>query len=163
MFGSIRSRLTGTYVVLILFTILVLGATTYFAQEEFFVETLKENLSHILPAIEGHAEPFFSGSITRQELQETLSRIAQQSKIRITVITAAGEVVADSGAEPESMENHATRPEMAAALHGNLLLPSGSAKPLAKTCSIQLCRLLGRTGSKVSFELPFQWKGWTKA
>ena len=118
MFGSIRSRLTGTYVVLILFTILVLGATTYFAQEEFFVETLKENLSHILPAIEGHAEPFFSGSMTRQELQETLSRIAQQSKIRITVITAAGEVVADSGAEPESMENHATRPEMATALHG---------------------------------------------
>lgn len=39
---------------------------------------------------------------------------------RATVIDSAGTVLADSEADAETMENHATRPEFAAALHGKL-------------------------------------------
>jgi len=39
---------------------------------------------------------------------------------RATVITHSGQVLADSEANPDAMENHATRPEFVAALHGKL-------------------------------------------
>ena len=48
------------------------------------------------------------------------AELAARTKLRITVVTADGTVLADSVADASSMQNHATRPEIAAALAGRV-------------------------------------------
>jgi two-component system phosphate regulon sensor histidine kinase PhoR len=45
--------------------------------------------------------------------------LARDAGARITVIAPDGRVLCDSEADPDQMENHAARPEIAAALKGN--------------------------------------------
>lgn len=51
---------------------------------------------------------------------DVTKRVAALLGARATVIDSTGHVLADSEANPEGMENHATRPEFAAALQGKL-------------------------------------------
>jgi two-component system phosphate regulon sensor histidine kinase PhoR len=67
-------------------------------------------------------------------LQEITEQAAQAAGARVTVIDTAGKVLADSEAEPGEMENHATRPEFVAALHGQ----TGSSTRLSKTVGVEL-------------------------
>lgn len=54
-------------------------------------------------------------------LQARIEKMARETSIRITLVRSSGQVVADSSERPEEiprMDNHATRPEIAAALKG---------------------------------------------
>jgi two-component system, OmpR family, phosphate regulon sensor histidine kinase PhoR len=51
-------------------------------------------------------------------LADIAAQEAQAAGARATIIDASGKVLADSEANPDRMENHATRPEFAAALAG---------------------------------------------
>ena len=53
-------------------------------------------------------------------LQQAAEQAAAASRARVTVIDNSGRVLADSQADPNTMENHAGRPEVAAALRGQL-------------------------------------------
>ncbi|MGC2112127.1 MAG: ATP-binding protein [Candidatus Korobacteraceae bacterium] len=68
----------------------------------------------------------------------TLDQITRQAAAaggaRVTVIDSNGKVLADSEADPDKMENHATRPEFVAALHGQV----GSSTRVSKTVGIEL-------------------------
>lgn len=55
---------------------------------------------------------------SRDQIQETVLDLARRSKSRVTVIDADGTVLADSEADPVTMENHANRPEYIEALSG---------------------------------------------
>jgi two-component system phosphate regulon sensor histidine kinase PhoR len=57
-------------------------------------------------------------SLSSSELPGIVRDIAAASGTRATVIDNTGQVLADSGAAPEKMENHARRPEFQAALAG---------------------------------------------
>ena len=60
-----------------------------------------------------------------------LKVIAHAAGARITVISREGHVIADSSARPETMDNHADRPELAAALagrRGSSIRPSSTFK-----------------------------------
>ena len=51
-------------------------------------------------------------------LTEIAAQEGQAAGARATIIDASGKVLADSESNPATMENHATRPEFAAALAG---------------------------------------------
>jgi two-component system, OmpR family, phosphate regulon sensor histidine kinase PhoR len=53
-------------------------------------------------------------------VQDIASQEAQAAGARVTIIDPTGKVLADSEADPSSMENHAQRKEFVAALAGNL-------------------------------------------
>jgi len=53
-----------------------------------------------------------------QPMQEIARQVAAAANARATIIDAGGRVLADTDANPAEMENHATRPEFIAALHG---------------------------------------------
>lgn len=53
--------------------------------------------------------------------------------VRVTIVAADGKVLADSGNDPAGMENHADRPEVAAALGG----ATGSARRVSKTDGVE--------------------------
>ncbi|MGA2903328.1 MAG: ATP-binding protein [Candidatus Korobacteraceae bacterium] len=67
-------------------------------------------------------------------LQEITKQAAQAAGARITVIDSTGKVLADSDSDPNQMENHATRPEFVAALHGQV----GSSTRLSDTIGVEL-------------------------
>jgi two-component system, OmpR family, phosphate regulon sensor histidine kinase PhoR len=72
------------------------------------------------------APPASLNQITRQA--------AAAADARATVIDSSGRVLADSEANPGEMENHATRPEFIAALHGQV----GSSMRLSRTVGVEL-------------------------
>lgn len=49
-----------------------------------------------------------------------IAPIVQRTQLRVTVVAADGTVLADSATDPSTMENHAARPEVAAALAGRV-------------------------------------------
>ncbi|HZU22526.1 MAG TPA: ATP-binding protein, partial [Terriglobales bacterium] len=57
-------------------------------------------------------------SANKPDLARDVAAEAQAADARATVIDRSGKVLADSEAQPAEMENHATRPEFAAALQG---------------------------------------------
>jgi two-component system, OmpR family, phosphate regulon sensor histidine kinase PhoR len=68
----------------------------------------------------------------RRPLQEIANQVSLAADARATVIDSTGKVLADTRANPTEMENHATRPEFIAALHGQI----GSATRTSHTVGI---------------------------
>ena len=68
------------------------------------------------------------------QLSYIVGQAAQASGARVTVIDSSGKVLADSEASPENMENHASRPEVAAALRGH----EASATRVSKSVGAEL-------------------------
>ena len=64
------------------------------------------------------AEPIRQGD--RDALQSRCAELGKASATRVTVIDPAGAVIADSDADPETLENHKGRPEVRAALTGEI-------------------------------------------
>lgn len=54
------------------------------------------------------------------DLPKIAHEVSRAANARATIITSDGQVLADSGANPAEMENHATRPEFVTALHGSI-------------------------------------------
>ncbi|HZP23271.1 MAG TPA: ATP-binding protein [Terriglobales bacterium] len=69
-----------------------------------------------------------------ERLSTIVQQAAQAAGARVTVIDSQGKVLADSEANPSTMENHATRPEFAAALSGR----EASSTRLSKTIGAEL-------------------------
>jgi two-component system phosphate regulon sensor histidine kinase PhoR len=67
-------------------------------------------------------------------LPQITRQAAVAADVRVTVIDSSGKVLADSEANPDEMENHATRPEFIAALHGQV----GSSTRLSHTIGVEL-------------------------
>ena len=56
----------------------------------------------------------------KHSLQDVAAQEAQAAGARATIIDPSGKVLADSEADPNTMENHRTRKEFVAALAGNI-------------------------------------------
>ncbi len=67
-------------------------------------------------------------------MQEVAAEAGRAAQARATIIDSTGLVLADSEADPATMENHATRPEFIAALKGEV----GSSVRLSHTIHINL-------------------------
>lgn len=52
--------------------------------------------------------------------QETVDRLVARTNLRMTIVAADGSVLADSEENPATMKNHAGRPEISAALAGDI-------------------------------------------
>jgi two-component system phosphate regulon sensor histidine kinase PhoR len=67
---------------------------------------------------EAHLLSYDLASVPGAELNQVVSEAGGRAQARVTVITHSGVVLADSQHDPETMENHATRPEVRQALQG---------------------------------------------
>jgi len=71
------------------------------------------------------------------DLKNLVATAAKLANARVTVIESSGKVLADSEANPDTMENHATRPEFQAALRNNV----GSNSRVSHTLGIEFLYL----------------------
>ncbi len=67
------------------------------------------------------------------DLEEVVDDLASRSGSRVTVIAVDGRVLADSAAEASAMENHAQRPEVIAALAGEVGVARRQSSTLGET------------------------------
>lgn len=81
----------------------------------------------------------------QHSLQQMAEEEAQITETRTTIIARNGVVLADTEADPKTMENHAGRPEVAAALAGK----TGSATRLSHTVGIEFLYVAVPSGDKI--------------
>ena len=105
----------------LLVIVIALTAVTVYstrAMEQFYLVQTRSELESraqlVIPQINRLLNTPDSGAI-----QALVGRAGRASSTRITVILTTGEVVGDSDKRPEQMENHADRPEIAAAIQGS--------------------------------------------
>ncbi|MBP1769404.1 MAG: sensor signal transduction histidine kinase [Candidatus Aminicenantes bacterium] len=87
------------------------------AMRKHHIAERASNLEQMALLLEGQIAPFLTGS-PAGDLEGLVTSYGRRTGTRITVIDAAGVVLADSEKEPRDMENHLFRPEIQASLRG---------------------------------------------
>ena len=120
---SIARKLTLTLVGFVALTTVAAGLYLTRALETFAVETLEARLAGIGRLLHDEARSLVSRNASRAEFRAFALRAARPTASRITVIAADGRVLGDSEVAVEDLprvENHGTRPEVRAALAGQV-------------------------------------------
>ncbi len=108
--SPIFRKLLASAFLLIAVTLVVVDfyVTRYTADRE--VQNVEQRLGAECRILETEA-----ANIPRSELEDWTRQAAQRSGARVTIVDPKGVALADSHHDPETMENHATRPEIVAA------------------------------------------------
>lgn len=108
--SPIFRKLLASAFLLIAVTLVVVDfyVTRYTADRE--VQNVEQRLGAECRILETEA-----ANIPRSELEDWTRQAAQRSGARVTIVNPKGVALADSHHDPETMENHATRPEIVAA------------------------------------------------
>jgi two-component system, OmpR family, phosphate regulon sensor histidine kinase PhoR len=118
---QIAVKLTLTLLGFVAVSVLVSGLYLNHALERLARESLETRLATAGLLLHDEARALLTGAASPAALQEWALRVARPSRSRVTLITSDGRVVADSDvafADLPRVENHARRPEVAAALEG---------------------------------------------
>lgn len=110
LFRSIRWRLTASYLLVVLATIISLGF--YFVEhtERRYVSDLQARLRSEARTIGTVAD-----RTPQNDLEAVIKQLAASLNLRITIVDTGGKVLADSHHNPNTMPSHADRPEIAQA------------------------------------------------
>ncbi|HKF23026.1 MAG TPA: ATP-binding protein [Candidatus Angelobacter sp.] len=107
--------------------------------------SLRNDIEHLL----GQNVQTFALRIENDHLHSLQQIAEEEARItgtRATIIARDGVVLADSEADPKTMENHAGRPEVAAALNGHM----GSATRLSHTVGVEFLYVAVPSGNQVA-------------
>jgi len=111
-------KLFSGYVVLVLLSTIIVGIFVSRQVEEETLTEIEQSLSVRATLLRGLALESFS-SDSDKNVQQLVKKLGEKTHTRFTVIQSDGTVLADSEEDPESMDNHAGRPEiLAAQSHG---------------------------------------------
>ncbi len=128
MTNRIFFKLLGAFLLVIAVATLTLDFSVRKAWEESLYKEIRTSLEQkatlFAQAVQQDRE--------RRNLQAIADDVSRAADARATIITADGLVLADTRANSAEMENHATRPEFIAALHGSI----GSATRTSHTVGI---------------------------
>ncbi|MGH8129219.1 MAG: hypothetical protein ACRETC_12855, partial [Gammaproteobacteria bacterium] len=138
--GSFFQKLFLSALLLLAFALGVLDfyLTRYTASRE------TSNVEHRLIS-EAHLVAYELTNVPIAELDRAAGQAGDRAQARVTVITHSGVVLADSRHDPETMENHANRPEVRQALQGR----TGASVRHSVTLDRELCYVA----------LPFSYRG----
>ena len=115
---SLRNRLVVLFLLLILFTLTALGSYILWFFYQHNITSLNAAMLSQGKIIEELIYRDMSGPIQKAQIDEKIKELSSRIDLRVTIIDAAGTVIADSEQNPALMENHSDRPEVAAALSG---------------------------------------------
>jgi two-component system phosphate regulon sensor histidine kinase PhoR len=134
--SPIFRKLLSSAFLLIAVTLVVLdfSLTRYTSKRE--VQNVEQRLEAEARILQAEA-----ANVPRSELEDWAHQAAQRSGARVTIVDPKGVALADSHHDPETMENHATRPEIVAAYRNGV----GSSTRHSATINQDLCYLALRT------------------
>ncbi|SMB92194.1 two-component system, OmpR family, phosphate regulon sensor histidine kinase PhoR [Desulfonispora thiosulfatigenes DSM 11270] len=127
----IRTRIVITYLLLIVFSMSILGTGLIILLEKYFTDKLENQLER-----EGYlvSSIIYDDLLKEQysDIDNIVKNIGKKLNTRITIILADGMVVADSNYERKKLENHINRQEVQEALQGK----TGIVKRFSRTVNI---------------------------
>lgn len=106
---------------IILFLLSIGGTSVFFSRytEQRYIETLHESLLTSARLLSRDLASGMQAGKSYDDLNPLIVTYAELTQTRITFIRSDGVVVADSQANPRTMQNHLDRPEVQAALAGD--------------------------------------------
>ena len=107
------------FLTITLLTLLLVSGYASRVMRNFHLEHTGENLVARSSLFAQQIQPLVAGG-EHDEVQELCVLLGARSKTRFTVIAPDGTVIGDTDEKPERMENHADRPEIMAALGGQI-------------------------------------------
>ena len=116
MSRSIYWKITIPFMLLILASMSVLGFYMVYSTRNNQIKHLETQLLNEARLVAKISLPAFSESGKQSELDSVAKTINKEIQARITLIAKDGTVLGDTDQDPLTMENHATRPEVLAAL-----------------------------------------------
>ena len=116
---SIFFKIFGGYLLVTLVLSGLILAFSFAGIRQFYIDSAAGDLRNLGVAVETGATPLVVEKNYRV-LDALIKKIGKEIKTRITVISPDGTVLADSEADPLTMENHRTRTEIAQALEGRV-------------------------------------------
>jgi two-component system phosphate regulon sensor histidine kinase PhoR len=125
--GSFVVRLVAGYV---LVAIVFAAAWTWTLYGPITEALLRQQQRNLTAVAQSAALVVAESNATPQELAK---RLVARTELRMTMVNAEGVVLADSTFNPKRMENHGTRPEVAAALAGEI----GTNKRMSRTAKVE--------------------------
>ncbi len=123
--SPLARRLLRWYAFTVVILLVLLGAVLEFALRSLLLEELTRSLT-----AESRAVAAALAAVPADELQDRAIALGERLETRITVIGPDGVVLADSERDPTTMENHAERPEVVAALSGSVGTDSRTSQTL---------------------------------
>lgn len=113
-FGTVRARLVLGYVIVVAVIAGLWAWSLYGPITQAGIEQQRRDLVTVARVA--------ALSVSDSEPQAAADRIAANAgaQVRVTIVATDGVVLADSAQDPATMENHAGRPEIAAALRGQV-------------------------------------------
>jgi two-component system phosphate regulon sensor histidine kinase PhoR len=117
MFKSFRSKLTGSYLMIILICIMIAGGMAYFGFKNYYLLNLEQRLTreaYLIADIIKYMQPQ-----SEAEYLDLCMTAARDSAMRVSIIDHNGLVLGDSDYDAMMMESHKSRPEIYQALRGN--------------------------------------------
>jgi two-component system phosphate regulon sensor histidine kinase PhoR len=112
--GSFRVRLVLGYVLVVA---LLAGAWAWSLYGPLTTMVLDQQRTHLQTIAQAGALALTRAGVPPQE---TASQLVAKTDLRVTIVASDGRVLADTAESPAKMENHAARPEIAAALAGRI-------------------------------------------
>lgn len=117
---GIRNRLISSFLILIVLTLAVLGSYILWFFHKYNIERLSANLLIEAEITEQLLRPYMKGPMEKAGIDAIIKELATKVDLRLTIIDTLGAVLADSWENPALMENHLNRPEISAALAGEM-------------------------------------------
>ncbi len=118
--AGIRNRLLSSFLLLIVLIMAALGGYILWFFHNYNIERLSDDLQTEAEIAGQLLHPYMRGPMQKAGLDAVLKELATKADRRLTIIDTTGIVLADSWENPALMENHSTRPEIMAALAGQV-------------------------------------------
>ncbi len=112
-------RILKSYILLAVGLVFLIALTTFFSFRAYYLGALQKQLITDTKLI-GDIVTLFIQKGDRSGLWKELKKISKSEQLRLTLIDQKGKVVFDTAKDPATMENHAARAEVFAALQGEL-------------------------------------------
>jgi len=147
---SFRWRLFGQFALVVVVAVGTLGVIVGIEAQRFYVSGLEANLTRQARVIAEVLSADFAAPARRGALQDAARRFGSAAEERVTLIAADGTVLGDSQHDIATMDNHAGRPEVAAARETG----AGQSIRFSDTVRIQMLYVAVRvpgTGSPAGF------------
>jgi len=120
------------YTLLVAIVLVVVALLVIIPLRSFTISNEKENLEEEARLFAHDYQRFFSEEYSTTEIDTNLEDVAGGLSTRLTVIDSDGVVLGDSEVPAEAMDNHAGRPEIAAALKGEVASSTRESRTLGK-------------------------------
>jgi two-component system phosphate regulon sensor histidine kinase PhoR len=116
MFRSIQSRITVSFVLVVLIIMGVLGVYLVNSTRDSQLDSLRSQLENEARIIAEASLPGFLSTVEPVNLATLAEKLGTDIDARVTIVALNGTVLGDSEEDPSTMENHAERPEIVDAL-----------------------------------------------